>query len=105
MALVDQFTLASDATFQGRVRQAIIAAAIAIVNESMATGYHSLRAKLAKAVMNNPGSYASLFAMAVAGDAAVVASAGAPPVQVSVTDANINNAVSAMWNSFFSAFD
>lgn len=105
MALIDQVTLSADSTFITRVRQSIIAAAIAIQSETVSTGFHELRAKLAKAVMNQPDSYAPLFAKAVATDATVQTSAGSPPVQTLVTDANINNAVSAMWNAFFSLWD
>lgn len=53
MALIDQGTIAADGPFQTRVKQAIVATAIAIQNESAAA---------------------------------------------------INNAVSSMWNSFFSVY-
>lgn len=104
-ALADQKTLSADVTFQGRVQEAIVAAAVAISNESVSTGFHKQRAALAKAVMNNPASYATLFSAAVATDATVSTQAGSPSNQANVTDAAINNAVSAMWNSFFSMFD
>ena len=104
MALQDQVTLAADTAFQGRVKQAIIAAAIAIVNEAISTGFHSQRVRLAAAIVNAPSTYAPLFAAAVATDTTVQSSAGSPPVQASVTDANINAAVAAVWNSFFNVF-
>ena len=104
MALVDQVTLASDNIFQGRVRQSMIATAIAIANEGWAVALHERRAKLVTLIMNNPGSYAPLFTNAVATDATVQASAGVPAVQANVTDANINNAVSSVFNSFFTPF-
>jgi hypothetical protein len=105
MALKDQADLAADVTFQARVREGILAAAIAISNEAVTVQWHKSRATLAKAVMNNPGSYAPLFANAVATDAAVTTDAGTPATQANVTDAHINAAISGMWNSFFSIFD
>src|SRR4051812_31220595 len=104
MALVDQVTLSADATFIGRVRQSMIASAIAIQNEAITVAFHPLRVQQAKAIMNGPDSFSPLFAKAVATDATVQASAGVPANQANVTDANINAAVSAMWNSFFSIF-
>ena len=104
MALVDQVTLASDTVFQGRVRQSMIAAAIAIANEAWTVALHERRARLATLIVNNPGSYAPLFANAVATDATVQTSAGVPAVQAAVTDANINNAVTSIFNTFFTPF-
>lgn len=105
-ALSDQVALSADTNFQSRVRQAIIAAAIAISNEAVSTGFHDLRAKLARAVMNQPDTYAPLFAKAVVTDATVQSDyTGGGNLQTAVTDAHINNAVSSMWNSFFSIFD
>lgn len=105
MALVDQSVLSADTTFQNRVRQAIIAAAIAIASESANIAWHRQRTTLSKSVMNAPDSYAPLFAKAVATDTTVQTQAGTPATQGNVTDAAINNAVSAMWNSFFSMFE
>lgn len=103
--LTDQAALAADATFQSRVQQAIVAAAIAISNEATNAGFHKDRATLAKAVMNSPQTYAVLFAKAVAQDATIMAQAGTPFTnQQLVLDAAIANAVSGVWNSFFSIF-
>ena len=101
MALIDQVTLAADSVFITRVRQSIIATAVAIQNEATSTGFHQNRARLATKVMNAPDSFSPLFAKAVATDATVQADAGSPPVQTLVTDAHLNSAVSAMWNAFF----
>ena len=111
MALTDQVNLAANVNFQNRVQQSMIAAAIAISNEALTTGYHNLRAKLAKAIINTPGSYAPLFTKAVVTDATVQADAGtvtganSDTQQALVTDAHINNAVSSVFNSFFAYND
>ena len=111
MALTDQVNLAANVNFQNRVQQSMIAAAIAISNEALTTGYHNLRAKLAKAIINTPASYAPLFTKAVVTDATVQADAGtvtganSDTQQALVTDAHINNAVSSVFNSFFAYND
>ena len=104
-SLADQVTVAADTTFQNRVRQAIIAAAIAIKNEGENVVSHKERVTLSKNVMNSPSTYAPLFAMAVAGDSAIGTDVGTgPPVPNNATDAHINAAISSMWNSFFSVY-
>lgn len=97
--LVDQFTLSQDATFQKRVQESLAAAAIAIHNEAY-TALTAQRDALGKIVLNNLSTWASIFSVAVASDATVSTLAGSPPVQGNVTDAAINAAVSAMWNSY-----
>ena len=103
--LADQVTLAADTTFQNRVRQAIVAAAIAISNESETTAFHKSRLTLAKAIMLQPSTWSPLFAMAVAGDSLIGTDVGSPPTQANATDAHINSAISANFNSFFSHYD
>src|SRR5882762_3857394 len=95
--LTDQATLAVDATFKNRVQEAIITAAIAICSEAQSTAGHGQRAAFARSVLSNPIGYAAVMAMGVATDSAV---ATAAPLQASVTDAQINNAVSGHWNAY-----
>jgi hypothetical protein len=106
----DQYVLAQEATFQQRVRSSMIAAAVAIYNEAWSQT-HARRAALAVAIMNTPDSYKALFANTVATDTtcsnAVQASAGTAlvsPVSATAlaacTDAMIDNAVAAQFNTF-----
>lgn len=107
----DKALLSGDATFVNRVRQSLIAACVAIKNESAATAYHREREGLVVAVMNQPDSYKTLFAMAVATDANVIGDAtqaGSVPLTggnvatqaVLVTDAHIDTAIASQFNSF-----
>ena len=98
--LADQYVLSQDATFQGRVRAAAVAAAIAIHAETF-TKDTSARDAFGKVVLlNNPPSVHTLIALAVATDSTVANAAGSPALQASVTDAQISAAVSGQWNAF-----
>lgn len=101
MALIDQYNLSQDSTFQGRVRIAAVAAAIAIHNETY-TAITPQRDAFGKLVLLNTGvsPVHQLLALAVAQDATVAAAAGSPFNQASVSDTAINNAVGAVWNAF-----
>lgn len=101
--LIDQFTLAQDATFNQRVEQAVVETAVAIAGEAETAAYHIPRAAFAANVLASPSAYASAFAKAVAADDTVATAAGSPPVQANVTDAQITNAVSAAWNALAGA--
>jgi hypothetical protein len=116
-SLNDQAILSSDSLFINRVRQAFVAASIAITNESITPStlpLHQKRANYASAVVSNPTLYAPQWAIAVATDANVIADATAAgsvvlttgnvaAQQALVTDAHINTAASAMYNSFFTS--
>ena len=96
-----QNTLAKDSTFIGRVESAIVAQALAIIAEPASTANHEQRVCAAKSVLGSPSVYAPIMAVGVATDAQVTADAGPTPTQASVTDVDITNAVSAMWNAYF----
>jgi hypothetical protein len=99
--LAAQNTLAKDSTFIGRVESAIVAEAFAIIAEPPGTGNHDQRARAAKSVLGNPAVYATMMAFGVATDPQVAADAGTTPTPANVTDADISNAVSGMWNAYF----
>lgn len=91
MAYIDQYTLSQDVTFRGRVRVAMVTAAIAIAAEAVGTTNHRERAVYARSVLNNVEGYAPRFAEAVAADATI--SAGSP-------DPTIQTRVNAIWDAF-----
>jgi hypothetical protein len=102
-ALVDQYTLANDSTFQQRVEQSMLEAAVSISSEADSTAFHRERIALASKAILDPSQYALLFSKAVATNDAVAAAAGSPPVQASVTDAQINTAISSVWDALAGA--
>ena len=98
-SLADQYTYSQTATFQNKVKQQMVAAAIAISGEAQA--YNRNRTTLAIKVLapNGVNAYIAQFAAAVANDATVsskIASGGASGTE---TDADVTNAVSAAWNA------
>lgn len=108
----DKQLLASDATFQNRVRQSLLAACSSIKNEGTSVAFHRERETFLVGVMNQPETFKVLFANVVAGDASVIGDAtvsGGTPLTSGnvaaqaalVTDAHIDTAVSANFNSFF----
>jgi predicted anti-sigma-YlaC factor YlaD len=113
--LNDQALLAADTLFVNRVRQALVAAAVAIANEAVTTAYHYKRAAFATVVLNSVGtSFAQQFAYVVAADANVSSDAtgggtyvalttgNADTQQALATDPHIASAVSSAYNAFFS---
>jgi len=109
----DQQFLAADPTFQNRVRQSLIAACISIKNESPTTiPFHRERETWLVLVMANPDLYKVIVTQSVASNAAVIAdatvagtvsltAANVAAQAVLVTDAHIDAAISANFNSFF----
>ena len=108
----DKLLLASDVTFQGRVRQSLLAACSAIKNEGNAVAFHRERETFLIGVMNQPDTYKILFANIVADDTNCINDAtvnGTVPLTggnaatqaALVTDAHIDTAISANFNSFF----
>ena len=112
----DQAALSVDPVFQNRVRQSLVAAGIAISSEGWAMPtLHQQRMRQVVAIMNAPDTYKTMYAIAVVTDANVISDAtqagtvalgGLTAGQVAtqaalVTDAHIDNAVSAMFNAFF----
>jgi hypothetical protein len=90
-----QIELAEDGTFQARVRQAAITAAVAIMadrpaNTPQAIAKHALRAKLALDVLRNPSNWARPMAAMVASNVSID---GESP------DSDIQWTVNAMWDA------
>lgn len=114
MALVDSNVLGANTVFLGRVQSSLLAACIAIFNEGTSVNNHRERVSLVHQVLNSPSNlsaWATTFALAVATDTSVasdatqantvtVTTANVLAQQALVTDAHINNAVSAMFNAF-----
>lgn len=98
--LIDQWNLAQDVNFTGRVRQSFCVAAIAIHGESQTVLTAQRDAFGKQVLLNQIAGLPALLAIAVAADSTVATLAGSPPLQANVTDAAISNAVSACWNSF-----
>lgn len=107
----DKAVLAADPGFQGRVKASLIAACVAISNEGWTVVFHEQRMRYAVGVLNSPGSFAPLFANAVANDAGVIgdATAGGTVALTAgnvvaqgalVTDAHLDVAVAASFGSF-----
>lgn len=116
VALSDQYQLSGDATFQSRVQASLIAACVAIGNEGWNVVFHRERQTFATQVLNstvsgNQAFYVTQFAEAVATVTAVINDAtqngtvsltsGNRATQAAlVLDSDINNAVSAVFNTF-----
>jgi hypothetical protein len=108
----DQQFLAADTTFQNRVRQSMIAQGIAIKNEAVTTAFHRERETYVVAVTNQPDVFKLIFTQSVSTNATVISDATAAGTVVLtganaaaqaafVTDAHIDTAISANFNSFF----
>jgi microcompartment protein CcmK/EutM len=108
------YQLSQEPTFQNRVQASLVAACIAISNEGWSIPFHRERSDFATRVLlapNGTTNYVGLFSNAVATDAlvigdatqagTVVLSSGNRATQAAlVTDAHIDSAISAMFNSF-----
>jgi hypothetical protein len=109
----DQQFLAADAIFQNRVRQSMITQSIAIKNESPTTApFHRERETYLVALTNQPDQFKLIFSQSVATNATVISDAtqggtvvltgnNAASQAALVTDAHIDAAISANFNSFF----
>jgi len=111
MSLNDEALLATDLTFIQRVRASVLASAVAISNEGPVTN-HAQRDQVAVNALTNPDAWKMYFAATIATDPTVIGfatsngtvtltAANLAAQAAFVTDASINNAVSAQWNSFF----
>lgn len=110
----DKYQLSQEPAFQTRVQVSLMAACVAIANEGWTIVFHRERADFARSVLLSPSSptnYVQLFSNAVATDVSVIGDATAAGTVVLtganraaqsalVTDAHIDSAVSAMFNSF-----
>lgn len=87
MAFIDQLTLAQDLTFRGRVKMAMLTAALQIANESSSDGlsqqYHQLRQQLAFQVIANPDT-AERFSYTIVTNAAITGDSSDGDIQFTV---------------------
>ena len=109
----DQALIASDPTFQNRVRQSMVAAAFAVYNEGWAVVFHRARAARCQVILNDfadtlKGRYAmgvttdtSVIADATVGGTVAITSGNAAAQAALVTDAHIDAAISAQFNCYF----
>jgi hypothetical protein len=111
MSLADEALLATDLTFQSRVRAAMLETCLAVAFESAATTNHQIRVFLAGICINDQPGWAMKFAGLVATDANVISDAtvvGTVPLTALnldtqaalVTDAHIKSAVTGQWGSW-----
>jgi hypothetical protein len=108
----DMNLLSSDATFNSRVKMSLVLACVSISNEAHGADWRERQTQVVN-ILNAPDSFKALFAMSVATDPVVIADATQAgtvvitPANVAaqaalVTDAHIDNVVSAQFNSYFS---
>lgn len=117
VALTDEYQLSLDGVFQNRVQAALIATCVAIGTENpTTTPFHRERQNYAEQILNsgvagNQAAYVTQFSVAVATVTAVINDAtqngtvsvtsGNRATQAAlVLDTDINNAVSAVFNTF-----
>lgn len=98
-SLADQYSYSQTQTLQNKVKQQMVASAIAISGEAQA--YNRNRTSLATRILQEGGiaKYLQQFVAAVTNDATVsskIASGGASGTE---TDSDIQNAISAAWNA------
>jgi hypothetical protein len=111
----DMYQLSQEPTFQNRVQASLIATCVNIAAEGFSVVFHRERADLARQIMLAPNgantNYVVLFSNALATDTNIINDAtqngtvaltsGNRATQAAlVTDAHIDNAVSAMFNAF-----
>lgn len=121
--LNDQQVLASDPTFQNRVRESLVNYCANVVSVETITGTwtgtmpaftHKLRVNYCASVLAAPDSFKQLFAIAAAANATIIGDAtqgGTVPLTsanvaaqaTKVLDGDLNNGVSAVLNPFLVA--
>lgn len=108
----DMDALRQDATFQSRIRAAMIQGCVTIGNEADSTGYHRERVTYTAQVINSPDSFVPLFTNAIATDSGVInaatangtiaiTGANAAARAAVVTDVQISTALGNVFNAFF----
>lgn len=93
MTYATEYTDANNATLQQNIRMSIINAAIQIQNELKTTTNHANRVQLALSVLRDSATFAVIFAYAVVTQGVTAAS----------TDAQIDTAVSSVWDAISAA--
>lgn len=95
MAYSNLYDLATDAVFLKQVLVAMMSQCAVVLTEAATVAGHTPRATLDVNVLQNPTVYQSKFAFAV------ITQAGITPTTVpsTVSDANVQTAVAAVWNA------
>lgn len=91
MALIDQYNLATDASFIKRCGVAMILAANQVAAEDPSTAAHHERVVWATMVLRDPENWAKRVAFGVASNPAITSGS---------TDSDIQFTVNAQWNAF-----
>jgi hypothetical protein len=91
-----QNDLARDGVFLTRVKVAMTTQAVNVQAEANTTANHTNRANYAKLVLNSPDAYAPLFSNACVTQNDPATSA---LMTASISDANLGNVCSALWNA------
>lgn len=109
----DMNALAASTTFLNRVQMAMELYCTVVGSESASTiPFHRERATFAAGIVNNPTTYAPLFAGVAAVNAVVIADATSSGTvvltstniatqQALIPDTDISNAIAAQFNTFF----
>jgi hypothetical protein len=97
--LKDQYLYSQDASLQNKVKQQMVASAIAVSGEAQA--FNSNRIRLATAILAPGGvtQFLSQFVAAVTNDATVSGKIAVGGASGTETDADIASAISAAWNA------
>lgn len=98
--LTERAAVAEDPTFQRRVRQAIVNAAIDIKAEDAGTTNHAARSVLAARVLAKPNSWASVFAVGVAQNPNVGTGVSDPSTDDASGDGALQFVANGLWNAF-----
>ena len=93
MSFADQWVLMTSEAFKGRVTMAALQAARQIAGEPEGTPNHELRARFARAIINNPGSYAFYFLPDIASNVAI--STAGPTASL---DGDLSFVISGSWD-------
>ena len=90
LTYVAQLDAINEPIYLAKVTQSAVKTAIAVNNEAPSVAFHAVRVAFATAVLNNPSDLGRKLAHGVATQVS-----GATP-----TDANIDTAVSSIWNAY-----
>ena len=86
-----QLALAKNQAFIDRVQVGMLAAAIAVSNETTTVQNHPNRIKLAKDIIGDPNTWATKIALTVAAEGSITNNSG--------TDATLLTVISSVWDA------
>lgn len=96
----ERYAIAGNNIFVGRVRQAVLEAAVSIYNEDPDAPNHAIRAALAAKVIAYPEEWARRFGGGVANNGNVGSGTSDPSQDSSDGDSALGFVVSSLWDSF-----